>query len=149
MEAPLSDLVTPVISFFAAIAGGLVAHFLSLSREKTSKRREIMIKYKMELWRLIDKSNGLAAETVGDKSYDAANWEEIVREIQLLGTDEQIAMVKKIAAAIGTDKDVPFVPLMKSLQDELRHELGMKKAVVPYFWTRVTKSSPVKSEIKS
>ena len=135
------------IPLLSALIGGLVVHFLSLRREKASKRRETMVKYKMELWRLIDKSNGLAAEASDGESFDPSNWEEITREIQLLGTDTQIEMVKQITNGIGLDKEVPFVALMKSLQDDLREELGMSKANAPYFWTRIKKSAQPKSEI--
>ena len=140
---------TALVSLASALVGGSFVHFLSLKREKTSKRRDIVVKYKMDLWRLIDKSNGLAAETASSEEFDPFNWEEISREIQLLGTDKQIAMVKEIASAMGTNVEVPFVPLMKSLQDELRQELGMKQAAVPYFWIRIKKAAQDKLKITS
>jgi hypothetical protein len=132
----------------SAVVGGVIVHFLTASRERAAKRREILVRGKAELWKLLDKSNGLADESVGKLNYDVLNWEEISREIQLLGTDEQIKMVQEITVGIGKDVKVPYPELMKSLQNELRQELGMKKSKVPYFWTRIRKFDVEKIESK-
>jgi hypothetical protein len=141
------DWGNAALSLVAAVIGGAIAHHLTLSRDKAAKRREILVRGKTDLWKLIDKSNGVAEDAIGNNSYDLANWEEISRDIQLLGTDEQIVMVKKITDSIGKKaEDVEFPQLMKSLQNELRQELGMEKSSVPYFWIRTKKTSQQKSD---
>jgi hypothetical protein len=141
------DWATAGVSFLSAIGGGLIVHYLSLSRERIAKRREILVRGKMELWKLVDQNNGLAADSAGVSRSDPTKWEEIVREVQLLGTDDQIKMVKEITDNFGKENESSIFPrLMKSPQNELRNELGMKNSTTPYFWVRINTGAKDKLE---
>jgi hypothetical protein len=130
-----TSVAIPLVS---AVVGGLLVHFLALSREKAAKRREIIVRGKMEVWKLLDRNNGLAADSVGAKVSNPKDWEEIVREIQLLGSDTQIKMIDEITSNIKSETVSPLYPLlMKSLQNDLRRDLGMKESKHPYFWFRI------------
>jgi hypothetical protein len=140
------DWTTPLISFCAAVGGGLVAHFLSVKRDKASKRRELVVMKKMELWKAVDAQNGLAEDALGNKKPDISGWEDIVRDVQLLGTNKQIELVHEIIKGIGKKTEVSFNPLLNSLQSELRSELGIEEAKRGYFWFRVERKTIANSE---
>ena len=140
MVASVIDLATPFISFFAALVGGLVAHYLSISRDRAAKRRELMIKHKIELWKSIDQQNEDATATFENRIPDYSAWEGIVSDIQLLGSNKQIEQAYDIIVSISEKKYVSFIPLLTSLQHDLREELGLEKAKKEYFWFRTGKS---------
>jgi hypothetical protein len=133
--------VMPITSLVAAIIGGLIVHFSSIWREKAAKRRELLVKGKMELWNLLDKNNGVAAESIGRTELDLSSWEEITRSVQLFGTDKQMKLWQKAMSLEIKDEVGPYSELMKSLQNDVRSEVGMKKSYVPYFWMRIKKES--------
>jgi hypothetical protein len=131
-----TQLVPMLIPFLSALVGGLVAHLLSISRDQTAKRRELTVKSKMELWKLIDEQNNAASRSIGTPNPDLKAWEEIVRDVQLLGTNEQIKLVEKIVNGVHAKEKVSLKPLLESLQKEIRRELGLNIHTPSYFWFR-------------
>jgi hypothetical protein len=141
MIESLGQWGAPLLSFVSALLGGLVAHYLSMYRDRASKRRELGLKSKMELWKLIDGQNTGAAMAMGRDEPNISEWEGIVRDIQLLGTSEQIEQVLNIVKGMNEQKDVSFNPLLNSIQKEIRKELGMSPATTQYFWFRGQKKA--------
>jgi hypothetical protein len=139
---------TALISLGSALVGGSFVHFLAGRRDIDSKRRDLVVKHKMELWKLIDQQNGLAAKSLGIDVPDLTPWEQIVREIQLLGTNEQILWVHEIVNGVNTGNQVSFNPLLDSLKKELRNELGLQDSSHPYFWFRVKNVRELESGAK-
>jgi hypothetical protein len=146
------DYVTPITTTLyalsSAVIGGLLVHYLSIKRDRASKRRELVVMKKMELWKAIDAQNGLAEDTLGNQKPEISGWENIVRDIQLLGSNNQIELVHEIIKGIHNKVEVSFNPLLNSLQSELRRELGMEAANRGYFWFRVERKVTASTENK-
>jgi hypothetical protein len=113
------DWFTPSISFLAAIIGGFVAHYLSISRERASKRRELVTKHLIEIWN--DFEIALAAENMSElKKYERA-----MSNIQLFGSKKLIELAKSFNANWIAGKSADSTDLRNNLRAELRKELGL------------------------
>ena len=132
----MTDMITPIISFFAALAGGLVAHFLSMKRERASKRRELVTKHLLEIWPI------LHTIAFSRDPLELQKFTKVVADIQLFGSEEMILMVKEVTDEWSKGGTPNILPLVVKLRDSLRDELGLpatSQGVVlsNFTWTKI------------
>jgi hypothetical protein len=142
---------TALISLVSALLGGAFVHFLASRRDRESKRRELVTKHLIELWRKIDALNSIAATTVGAPEPDVSGWSEIVGDIQLFGSEKQIELIHKFAREFGAQKFSDTTELLDSLRYSLRKELGLSEPKQKYLWFRAHRKmagSEVESKTK-
>jgi hypothetical protein len=134
------DWSTPVISFCAAIGGGFVAHFLSLFRDRSTKRRELVTKYLVEIWNDLD-----AAGNPKDKS-DSVRMERAISNIQLFGTEEMIRTARANALEFSAKGTTDNLQLLDLLRSQLRSELGLTPTSQKYIALRINFPDDEKSK---
>jgi hypothetical protein len=115
----------------AVIAVGLTHHFAS-RRDRKNKQREQRIDYLVAAYRALCKANN------HPRLYEVADdVERAVADIQLLGSPEQIALVQEFATELGNGRTAELNPLLNSLRDRLRDELGAGRTVRRLVWLRI------------
>ncbi len=132
---------TAIVSIFSAFIGGFFVHFLATRRDRDSKRRELVTKHLIELWRKIDSQNTVANNAVGAPEHDPSGWAQIVGDIQLFGSEEQVELTHKFANGYANQNTSDTTELLESLKHGLRNELGLSKLKQNYFWFRVRRKS--------
>jgi hypothetical protein len=75
----------------------------------------------LEAYRRVE--DGGNREPINGKRAD--NFESAIAEIQLLGTEEQVGMAKKLAHDIASGEVASSDLLLRSLRNDLREELGL------------------------
>lgn len=115
------DLLLPlVVTAAVAGVGWFVAHRLSVARDRVARRRELRTEYLIEAFRRLAKS----ANRDVLHPY-ATEIESALADIQLFGTPEQIDMAIVLIQDLVEAYDADSNPLLNSLRDELRKELGL------------------------
>jgi hypothetical protein len=118
------QLLIPLLTTtVVAVAGWLVGHALNAHRDRRNKRREIRVQYLIEAYRHLE--SGTCRGSIHGMEF-AAPFESAIADIQLLGTTDQARMAKDLATAIAQRRaDASAGPLLMSLRDALREELGL------------------------
>jgi hypothetical protein len=121
----------PILSFISAILGGLVAHFLSIYRDRASKRRELQTKYLIDIWNDLD-----AAGNPKDKS-DSLRMERAITNIQLFGSEEMIVAARANAIEFAKTGTTDNLPVLNLLRKKLRSDLGLDPTEQKYIALRI------------
>jgi hypothetical protein len=111
----------------SALIGGTITHFLSLNRERASKRRELVTKYMIEIWQTIESAN---------RSKEANTLKRLERpfaDIQLFGSDETVELAREAVNGIAEGQGADVTKLLNNLRDNLRKELGLKHTESKFF----------------
>lgn len=128
--------------FFVAIIGGLVAHWLTIWRDRRNKRKEQRIQYLIEAYRRLSKASH------HPRLYEIA--EEVqsaVNDIQLFGTEKQIRLAEKFAFDLANNKVAQADELFGELRDDLRSELKLPKTPSKFFSLRIQPEEKGKKSI--
>ena len=118
---PWFPLVGPMLAAMVAVLGWFVAHRLSVSKELSTKRRELRIQY------LIDAYRRLEGAAYRNEFEGRQDFESAVADIQLFGSGRQITLANELANSMAKTGFTTLEPLLKLLRQELRHELGMPR----------------------
>lgn len=116
-------ILVPVTATVVVILGWIVGHFLSASREKNNKIREMRVQYLISAYRVLFR--------VGvDRSItrNAKECENAIADIQLLGTIEQIALAEKYTQEISEHGSADLTAIIRVLRRDLRKALNLDKA---------------------
>jgi hypothetical protein len=134
-ELDLAKILIPALASLIGAAAGVVgAHFLTRKRDRDQKRREFALKYIIEAWQNLEVSSRDGVDLV--KRSHAM--EKAVADIQLFGSPEQIMMADRFAKEITTNSSSNTTIILQELQNDLRKELGLKRAPVRLFFLRIT-----------
>ena len=110
-------LVTAVVAF----GGAWLAHLFSAKRVHANSRRTQRIAFLIDAYRRIESSaNRLEAS-------DPSLYESPLADIQLFGTPRQVELAQEFAKSFATKKSASADELLKSLRQDLRAELALKK----------------------
>lgn len=128
--------------FFVAIIGGLVAHWLTVWRDKKNKRKEQRIQYLIEAYRRLSKASH------HPKLYEIADEiQSAIHDIQLFGNESQIKLAKRFAFELADNKVANLDELFNELRDDLRDELKLPKVPERFFWLRVQPSEESEKKV--
>ncbi len=84
-------MLTPSLAALVAALGGMIAHGLNVTRDRASKRRELITAYLLEAYRRLE-----AAENREDKTEEqAVAFESAIADIQLLGSPAEVEAISK------------------------------------------------------
>lgn len=123
---PDSDLqaLAPLLAAVVAVGGWYVAHWLNEARDLKNKRHDFWIKFLIGAYQRLE--DGCNRGSLEGTDF-AHGFESALRDIQLLGTNQQVELAKRMVHGIA--QKVPNVsagPLLLSLRDELRKHLGLQ-----------------------
>lgn len=124
MNWPL--LISLLTTAGVAILGWYIVHALNARRDRNNKRREVRVQYLIEAYRRLEA--GVGRGSIDSSREFARGFESAIADIQLFGTDDQVQIAKNMATTISTRREGASVePLLLSLRDALRAELGLGK----------------------
>jgi hypothetical protein len=118
-------LVSVLGSLLAAVVGGLVVHLATRRRELEKDRRAERIKYLVGSFRTIMRDLDRVDEEARSR-FDAA-----IEDVTLFGSAQQVQLARQIRHRRHEGGPVDYDPLLESLRNDLRRELGLKP--VPLF----------------
>lgn len=110
-----------LITVLLAIIGWIAAHYFTSRRDVQNKKREIRVKFLIEVYQKLENAIQRPAKKVGN------DLEYVVATIQLFGSNEQILLAKNIANDIANNGSADLEPLLKSLRTDLRKDLKLSK----------------------
>jgi hypothetical protein len=109
------------LTLTSAILGGLVVHLLTISRDKTNKRRDNRIKYLIEAYRSME------ASVQRNNDMSEKDVESAIADIQLLGTVSQAKLAHEFAASFANEQTANISELLENLRADLRRELTLEE----------------------
>lgn len=115
-------------SLVSAIIGGLIVHWLNVKREVNNARRNLRIEFLLQSYqRLINASNRGA--DLSSKYRD--DLESALSDIVLLGKHEEIEAACNFMKDMSKGKGGTLDPVIESLRNSLRRELGLEQTALP------------------
>ena len=99
----------------------VISYFLSIRMNTQNKKKEVVVKYLIEAWQILEKG---AQRKHGKYQIEI---ESAIANIQLFGTAEQIKIAKKFAKEIARNNEASCNDLLDLLRKDLRKELNLEK----------------------
>jgi hypothetical protein len=106
-----------------SVLGWLVAHYFTDKRAKSSKKRELVLEYLINAFRVL--GNEVSHRELNIER--ERNLENIVTDIQLFGSPKQVELAKDLSKRMANEKFCGLDDIVNDLRDTLRSELGLKK----------------------
>ena len=126
------SLIKISVTIVLAVVGWLVAHYFTTKRDISNKRRSLVIEHLIESYRIL--TNDIAQREPTNESN--LKLENILSDIQLFGSLEQINMSKELATKVASGGFFELSPLIASLRNDLRNELNLTKVDGNVKWLR-------------
>lgn len=119
-ESPLNwQLLAPLlVTTSVAIVGWYAAHRLAAARDRSAKRRELIVEHLITAYRQLEPYREV---TFGN----GRNMERALADIQLLGSPEQVRLAREFATAFANHGTASLDNLLLSLRSALRTELDL------------------------
>lgn len=126
------DYLKIIITVALAVIGWLIGHYFTARRDVANKRRELVIAHLIEAYRIITNEVSHRNES------EARNikLENILSDIQLFGSQEQIALAKQLADEVAAGGVFELDPLIVSLRNSLREQLNLSAVKGNVRWLR-------------
>lgn len=120
-----SALIIPLLATtLVAIVGWVAAHQFSAARDRINKRRDLRVQYLIDAYRKLEAaSNRQASEEVHVEALESA-----VADLQLFGTQAQVAKTIQFVKAFAATGEAPLSELLFELRRDLRQELRLDSA---------------------
>jgi hypothetical protein len=117
------QLLTPLLlTTIVAILGWFAAHRLAADRDRSNKRRELIVGYLIEAYRRMESCSNRRG-----RSFDASAVESAVADIQLFGSPEQVRLVQDFAEQFVATGSASLDDLLAALRQDLRSELSLER----------------------
>ncbi len=126
-----------IITALIAIAGWLVAGWLSSLRDTANKRRELVVQHLVDAYKVLTQEIG-QRETTSDSM---RTFEDLLSEIQLFGSKSQVEIARRLSHETATNGTSEIDPLIEDMRDSLRKELGLQPVEGNTIWLRFTDAS--------
>jgi hypothetical protein len=120
------------ITIAIAVLGWVIGHYINSRRDVRVKRQETTTKYLIEAYRILTHDINRRELTTERK----IKLENLIADVQLFGSAEQIKIAKELVDDIVQKKDFSLDPLLNSLRDELREQLKLEKIEGNVRWIR-------------
>lgn len=117
------------LPFLIALILAFISHQFAVSRKLNEQRKEKRIEY------LTGSFNSLMHFSNNPNKAEAdISLRNAVIQIQFQGNPSQVNMMKRLLENLGKNKSADFGPLIDSIRDELRKELGLEKVGAGVYW---------------
>jgi len=115
------DLLIPLlITALVAIGGWFVVHRLSQNRERANKRRDLIVEYLIDAWKILENASNRTDNTCINEL------EKAIASIQLFGTCKQVDLALKFASEFSKFGTANLDELLEDLRNDLREELQLE-----------------------
>jgi hypothetical protein len=132
MDKNLLEILKFAIPALIAVVGWLIGHYFSSKRDKSGKKRELTLKHLINTYSVL--TNEISHRKAKPES--ELKLEEIITEIQLFGSSEQVSMAKQLAIEVAAKKEFELDPLINSLRNDLRKQLELAPIKGNVTWLR-------------
>lgn len=120
------------VTISLAVLGWIIAHWFTTRRDRALKRRELSIQYLIEAYRVL--ANEISHR---DQTPDRTlKLENMLSDIQLFGSLKQVQLARTLADELASKRNFELDPLINSLRDDLRKELGLSRVEGNVRWIR-------------
>ncbi len=129
------DLIKIALTFLAwmsVVIGWIVTDYLTKRRDVENQKRKIRTDYLVNVFRFL-------ATSVSNRNLSKEDWrkfEDIIADIQLFGTPEQIGLLKEVTNQIAEKKEFDLDPILNDLRDHLRRDLNLESIDGNIRWIR-------------
>jgi hypothetical protein len=117
---------------FLVVLGWVVTDHLTKRRDLESQKRKIRTDYLVNVFRFL-------ATSISNRDPLKEDWrkfEDIIADIQLFGTPEQIRLLKAVTNQIAEKKEFDLDPILNDLRDHLRRDLDLESVEGNIRWIR-------------
>ncbi|GEO97721.1 hypothetical protein [Methylobacterium haplocladii] len=137
-------IISAVLGLVGAIFGVLLAHRFTSERDRSQKRREILLKNLLEIWKDLEIGSRDELDICDKKS----NLENGISMLQIFGSLKQIEKTNIFVNEMASANFADTTPIMVELRNEIRSQLGLEQIDGPINWLRIklignSKSRPV------
>ena len=115
--------IVPVITAILGLIGG---HFFLNKRESEKRRKEMRIKYLVDVFRKLERGSSPVAN-----DYSPGDFESAISGIQLFGNGKQVRLAHKFCEAVSKGDGSLLQDLLEDIRSELRSELALPKEDLP------------------
>lgn len=126
------DYFKIIVTIVLAVIGWITAHYYTAKRDIENKKREIVTTHLINAYRVI--TNEVSHR---DPSIERnIKLENLLSDIQLFGSREQIALAKKLADNVAAGSVFELNDLIVSLRSDLRKQLNLSHVPGNVKWLR-------------
>lgn len=126
------DYLKIIVTIFLAVVGWVIGHYFTDRRAIKSKRRDIVSEHLINAFRILTNEISHREQTPERRK----KLENILSDIQLFGSIDQVTLARRLADEVAAHKVFELDPLINSLRDDLRNELGLKNVSGNIKWLR-------------
>ncbi len=126
------DILNILITTILAVLGWILGHYFNTKRDQSLKRREIIISHLINSYRVL--TNDIVQRNESAERNKII--ENILSDLQLFGTIQQIDLSKKLVDDIVNGGEFLLDPLTTNLRNDLRKQLGLKEVEGNIKWLR-------------
>jgi len=112
-----------IITIGLTVLGWLIAHHFTSKRNINNKRRELATEYLINTYRIL--THDISNRELDEKAN--ISFENILSDIQLFGSKEQVTLARQLALDLSNGKTVELDSLIRSLRNDLRSELNLNQ----------------------
>lgn len=121
-----------VVTALVAIAAAWLTHTFASRRDAAGDQRKLRIQYLLEAYRSLER-----AESLEDGPPRWRVYENAAADIQLLGSKEQVELVRIWMSDFTTTQTGNLTPVLESLRKSLRRELHLEAVAGPIVFLRI------------
>jgi hypothetical protein len=114
-----------VVPAVVAVIGWFAAHQFNVYRDRQNKRRDLRIQFLLDAYRRLESAANREAKT----EEQLLAFESAVADIQLLGTQEQVAATVQYLQQHASGAGAQIDPVLRLLRSDLRKETGLWEEV--------------------
>jgi hypothetical protein len=133
-----NDYLKILITVITAVVGWIAAHYFNTLRDRSLKRKEIITSHLINAYRIL--TNDVTKRDLTQER--KLKLENVIADIQLFGSTEQIKLAKKLTDDIIANNDFPLDDLINNLRSDLRCQLGLKAVEGNVRWVRFDDKPP-------
>jgi hypothetical protein len=131
-DLELIRIALTFLTWISVIFGWVVTDYLTKRRDVESQKRKIRTDYLVNVFRFL-------ATSISNRNPSEEDWrkfEDIIADIQLFGTPEQIRLLKAVTNQIAEKKEFDLDPILNDLRDHLRSDLDLESIDGNIRWIR-------------
>lgn len=137
MDKDFLDIIKFSIGTIVIALGWLAAHYFTNRRDRIAKRRDISLEHLITAYRVL--TDEISHRDSNEETL--RKFELILTDIQLFGSQEQIALAIALIEKAEKENKISFDLLILNLRNDLRKQLGLSKVSGNIKWMRFPKNS--------
>ncbi len=128
----LIKIALTFLAWISVVIGWLATHHLTQLRDVENQKRKIRTDYLVNVFRFL--ATSVSNRNLLDE--DLRKFEDVVADIQLFGTPEQVRLLKVVTNEMREKKEFNLDPLLNDLRDHLRSDLALGSIDGNIHWIR-------------